>query len=274
MHVAAAWKDKTALVTGASAGIGASLARLLAQGGARLVLTARRQERLEALKAELVAVHGVEVEVVPEDLGDPEGPGRLFAAVEALGHPVDLLINNAGFGVSGRFAETDWARERAMIGLNVTSLVELTKLFLPGMLARRRGDVLLVSSIAAFVETPTFAVYAATKAFVTHFGSALSWELRGTGVRVSVLHPGGTATEFLDVAGMKPMRLADLGIMSADRVARIGLAAMARGRRWVVTGWMNTVAMWVVTHLLPLGLRLRAAAVFQKVAGAPRARRR
>jgi len=267
MHVGAPWKGKTALVTGASAGIGTAFARLLAEAGARVIVTARRRDRLDALRAELAEAHGAQVEVVTEDLGDPEGPARLFDRVEALGHPVDLLINNAGFGLSGYFKDNDWARERAMIQLNVVSLVELTKRFLAGMVERKHGDILLVSSIGAFAETPTFAVYTATKSFVTHFGTTIAYELRKTGVRVSVLNPGGTATEFMDVADMKPMKLADVGTMSAEAVARCGLKAMARGRHSVIAGFMNTVMMWIVVHLLPLGLRQRAAGLFQRIAG-------
>ncbi len=261
------WRGKTALITGASAGIGTSFARLLARAGCNLVLTARRRERLEALAGELSEAHGVEVEVVTADLAQPEGPAALFAEVAGLARPVDLLINNAGFGVNGTFADNEWARELAMIQVNVTSLVELTKRFLPGMLERGAGDVLLVSSIGAFAPAPGFAVYTATKAFVTHFGAAVGHELRGTGVTVTVLNPGGTATEFFDVAEMKPTRISHLGTMSADAVARIGLRALARGRRSVIAGLANTVMMWLATHVLPLGLRIRAAGVFQKLAG-------
>jgi short-subunit dehydrogenase len=144
---------------------------------------------------------------------------------------------------------------------------ELTKLLLPDMLARKTGDILFVASIAAFLPAPFFASYAASKAYLRSFGEALGHELRGTGVRVTVLSPGGTATEFQRVAGMTPTRLAKLGTMPADAVARIGLRALARGRRSVIAGVMNKVMMWLACRLLPLRLRLHAAALFQKAAG-------
>jgi short-subunit dehydrogenase len=242
------------------------MARSLAAAGCNLLLTARREERLRALSEELVEANGVEAHVLVEDLSRPGGGGRLFDAVQALDRPVDLLVNNAGFGHDGAFQATDWAREAQMIQLNVVSLVELTKLVLPAMLERGEGDILLVSSIGAFLPVPTFAVYGATKAFVTSFGQALAWELRKTGVNVTVLHPGGTVTEFSEVAGMTPTRLTQLGSMPAEKVARIGLRAMARGRRSVVAGRANGVMMWL-TRFLPLSLRLWAAATFQKAAG-------
>ena len=260
------WKGKTALVTGASAGIGTAFARLLAEAGCDLVLTARRRERLEGLQAELSEKHGVTVDVVPEDLSDPAGPQRLFDAVQEAGKAIELLVNNAGYGVSGRFVDNDWDAERRMLQLNMISLAELTKLFLPQMTERRSGDVLLVSSIGYAMPVPTFAAYAATKAFVTRFGEALGYELRGTGVRVTVLQPGGTLTEFLDVAGMNATKLAQKGSMSAAAVAKTGLRAMAAGRRSITAGFFNKLAV-LLTPLLPLGLRLRAAELFQRLAG-------
>ncbi|MBI2566136.1 MAG: SDR family oxidoreductase [Candidatus Schekmanbacteria bacterium] len=267
MSTDAKWNGKTALVTGASAGIGEAFAHLLAQSGCHLILVARRRDRLEALAEKLRDRYGVTVDVIAVDLATPEAAGAVFAEVAKLGRAVDLLINNAGFGIDGRFSDHELARELAMIQLNVVALVELTKRFLPGMLQRGRGDILLVSSIAAFVSMPTFATYAATKAFVTSFGEAIGHELRGTGVTVTVLNPGGTRTEFLDVAGMKPTKLTQLGLMPAETVARIGLRAMARGRRSVIAGLANAAAIFVSTHLLPLDLRLRSGQLFQRLAG-------
>jgi uncharacterized protein len=261
------WKGGTALVTGASAGIGTAFARRLAQAGCHLVLTARRRDRLEALAGELASRHQVTVDVVDLDLAVPGAARSLYDEVARLGRRVDLLVNNAGYGLSGPVLKNDPATEMRMIQLNAVSLVELTRFFLPGMVERRSGDILLVSSIAAFLSIPTFAVYAATKAFVTRFGEALGFELRGSGVRVTVLNPGGTESEFLEVAKMKATSLTHLGMMSADKVASIGLRSMERGRRSVITGFMNKAMIWIATRFLWLGARLRAALLFQKVAG-------
>jgi uncharacterized protein len=261
------WQRGTALVTGASAGIGEAFARRLAAAGCNLILSARRRERLEALRDELAPRHGVVIDVVPLDLATPGSACALHDEVRRLDRRVDLLVNNAGYGLSGRFVNNDEAREMRMIQLNAVSLVELTRLFLPEMVRRRSGDVLLVSSIAAYLSIPTFAVYAATKAFVTRFGEALGFELRGSGVHVTVVNPGGTESEFLDVAGMKPTKLTHLGMMTADRVAVLGLRAMERGRRSVITGLMNKVMIWLASRFLWLGAQLRAALLFQRVAG-------
>jgi short-subunit dehydrogenase len=260
------WRGRTALVTGASAGIGSELARQLAAGGANLVLTARRRERLEELRDGLAGKHGVGVEVVSADLSEPDGAPRLVEEVRGLGRHVDLLVNNAGYGLSGPFRANEWERERRMIQLNVTAPVELTKLLLPAMLERRSGDVLMVSSIAGFLAIPTFAVYAATKAFLLSFSVALGHELRGSGVRVTVVCPGGTDTEFLQVGGFTPTRWTRMGLMSAEAVASRALRAMARGRRYTITGLMNRFFTGLA-RLMPLALRLRAAVLFQKLAG-------
>jgi len=262
----ARWKGKTALVTGASSGIGEAIARRLAAQGCHVILTARRRERLEKLRDELVAKHGVQADVIEADLSQTGGADAVFEKVRGLGREVDFLVNNAGLGISGTFASQTAEDDQVMLQVNVASLVRLTRLFLPGMLARGAGDVLLISSIAAFLPIPTFAVYAATKAFVKGFGEALAYELRGTGVRVTVACPGGTISEFASVGGFRKTRAHEMGSMSADHVARIALRAMARGRRSLVTGWANALMM-ALARLLPGFLRLRAAAVFQRAAG-------
>lgn len=260
------WQGRTALVTGASAGIGTELAKLLAAGGCHLILTARRRERLEELAADLRQRHGVTVDVVTADLSEVGAADRLVDEVGTLGRTVDLLVNNAGYGMSGSFRDNDWDRELRMMHLNIISLVTLTKRLLPAMLERKRGDVLLVSSIAAFLPMPFFGVYAATKAFVLRFGEALAHELRKTGIRVTVACPGGTDTEFLQVGGYTPTRWTKLGLMPPDQVARISLKAMARGKRSRITGFMNRFFIGAV-RLMPMWLRLRAAVLFQKLAG-------
>jgi len=248
----------TALVTGASSGIGAAMARRLASWRCDLVLTARRQDRLEALCGELTAAHGVRALAIREDLADPDAPARLHQAVRAAGAPIDILINNAGFGVFQGFSDTPWERHRELLQLNVTSLVELTHRFLPELMGRpRRTHVLNVSSIAAFVHVPLFAAYNGSKAFVLAFSQSLAAELSGTDVKVTCLVPGGTTTEFSRVAGQTLGAAARAGMMSAERCAAIGLRGMLRGRRVVVAGATNK-AIQATSRLLPQ--RLVAAA--------------
>jgi short-subunit dehydrogenase len=237
-------KGRNALVTGASSGIGASVARELAKAGAGLVLTARRKDRLEALAKELRDAHGTEVTILPLDLGTPGGASALFDATEGKGKQVDILINNAGFGTQGRFQSIPWEKSAEQIQLNIVSLTELTHRFLAPMIARRSGHILNVASIGAYMPVPWYATYAAGKAYVRNFTEALAADLRGTGVHVCCLCPGGTRTEFLDVAGQKAIWYVDVSLMSADRCARIGLAALFRGRRLIVAGWANSLVCW------------------------------
>ena len=255
---------KLALVTGASSGIGAAMVRQLAAWKCDLVLTARRQDRLDALCAEL-AERGVRARAVREDLADPGGAARLHAAVGALG-PVDILINNAGFGAYQSFAGTAWARHAELLQLNVVSLVELTHRFLPELLARPgQTHILTVASIAAFVSVPYFASYTGSKTFVLGFSESLAAELAATSVRVTCLCPGGTTTEFSQVAGQTLGRTARAGMMSAERCAAIGLRGMLRGRRVVVPGGANK-ATQVLSRLMPRRLMGAAGA---RVLGKP-----
>lgn len=223
------------LVTGASAGLGAEFARQCAARGDELVLVARRRERLDALAAEIGGAH-----VVPADLSAPGASARLIAEVEATGFSVSRLINNAGFGLIGRFAALPAARQREMIDLNVAALVDLCRLVLPGMIARRDGGILNVASTAAFQAGPGMAVYFATKAFVLSFTEALHQEAQGTGVKVSALCPGPTATEFGAVAGMTGERF-DRFSGNARSVVAAGLKGLERNRAVVVPGLLNKV---------------------------------
>jgi len=231
------WRGKWALVTGASAGIGAELARQLAAGGANLVLTARRRDRLEQLGTELSSRHGVKIEVWPADLGKPSAPDEIFAFTEGKGIVVELLVNNAGFGAYGEFHKILLARQLEMVQVNISAIVHLTHLYLPQMMARRRGHILIVASTAAFQGVPYITTYAATKAFDLLFAEALAEEVAGHGVRVCALCPGTTHTEFQRVAGQpdRHFRIAE----SAEKVARVGLRALARGKSYVISGWMN-----------------------------------
>lgn len=225
------------LVTGASAGLGAEFARQCARRGDELVLTARRTERLEALAREL----GGTVHVVTADLAEPDAPEALLARVRALGLTVSTLVNNAGFGLTGRFAELPLDRQRAMIDLNVSALVRLTHLALPPMLARRDGAILNVASTAAFQPGPHFGIYFATKAFVLSFTEALHQELKGSGVRVTALCPGPTRTEFGAVAGVTSASF-DRFAADAPAVVRAGLSGLRRDRAVVVPGLVNKLS--------------------------------
>ena len=233
-------RTETALITGASSGIGLELARLLAQNGYGLILVARTAQRLEELGAQLRAEFQVEVAVLPADLSVAGAAQQLFAQIDERGLSVDVLVNNAGFATYGLFRETDLAIEVQEIELNVVSLTVLTKLCLPGMLSRGRGRVLNVASTAAFQPGPLMSVYFATKAYVLSFSEALSEELEGTGVTVTALCPGPTVTGFRDRAEMQSSKLfRQRRVMPAAKVAATGYAGMLAGKRIVIPGWQN-----------------------------------
>ncbi len=242
-------KGRRALVTGASSGLGAVFARLLAERGADLVITARRADNLHALAKEIGERHGVKVEVIPLDLAQPGAAEALWAATEGEGRAVDVLINNAGWGVYQGFLDTDAARVAQQIQLNLVSLTELTHRFAKAMLGRGRGHVLNVASIGAYTPTPALAVYSATKAYVRDFTEALAHELRRTPVRVCCLCPGGTATEFFEASGQAPPAIVRATFMSAERCAAIGLRALFGGRRNVVAGLMNKISMFLLRFM-------------------------
>ncbi len=231
------WQAQWALVTGASAGIGRALAERLAARGANLVLTARRRERLEQLAGAIRSKHGVEVELFAADLARPGAPDELFAFTRGKGIPVEFLVNNAGFGAYGEFFKVDLARQLEMVQVNVAAVLHLTHLYLPAMIERRRGDILIVASTAAFQGVPYVATYAATKAFDLLFAEALAEEVRRYGVRVCALCPGSTVSEFHEVAG-QPDRTKGRQ-ESAKKVAEVGLRALARGKSYVISGLGN-----------------------------------
>ncbi len=247
---------KTALITGASAGLGRELARLFAADGHDLVLVARRREQLEALATELAAEKGVAARVIAEDLGEPSAPERILYELQRAGIHIDFLVNSAGFGTNGRFADSDFIRELAMVQVNVTSLVHLTRLFLPDMIARKSGRILNLGSTAGFQPGPYMAVYYASKAFVNSFSEALAYELKGTGITATVCCPGATLTEFGAVAGSAESRLFRMGATSADEVARHAYRAMMAGKPMSVPGWRAKVGL----QLLRFGTRGMARA--------------
>jgi hypothetical protein len=231
-------KDR-ALITGGSTGIGAALADVFADHGCDLILVARNRDKLEARANEIRQRSGVDVVCIPEDLTDPDGARRLHATVAAQQLDVHYLVNNAGVGLYGQFVNTDLAAEVRMIQLNVTSLVDLTKRFVPAMVARRSGRVLNVASTAAFVPGPWMSVYYATKAFVLSFSEALDYELKPHGISVTTLCPGPTESEFKVRAGSQRSRLFEAFVMDAPRVARVGFDAMMNGKPLAVPGLRN-----------------------------------
>jgi short-subunit dehydrogenase len=250
---------RTALVTGASSGIGRELARQLAAEGTDLVVVARDTPRLDALAAELRAAHGVAAEVLTADLGDAPQLAAVEARIADADRPVDLVVNNAGFATYGSFTELDLDVQAQEIAVNVTALVRLTHAALGGMRARERGAVLNVSSTAGLQATPGNATYGATKAFVASFGEALAGELAGTGVTLTTVLPGYTRTEFHDRAGVGGRKIPDLAWMSAADVAAEALAAARAGKPWLVPGTLNKVLVAAATPV-PRGLKRRVAA--------------
>ena len=235
-------KRQTALITGASSGIGLDLAKLMAPNF-DLIITARNQSDLESIARELEAAHGNQVHVIPGDLAKADAPQQLFSEIERRSLQVDLLVNNAGFGSYGAFAEGDPQTDLDMIQVNITALTSLAKLALPGMLARKRGRIMNVASTAGFQPGPLMAVYYATKAYVIMFSEAIANELKGSGVTVTCLCPGATATKFAGRAKMEESRLFKMGAMRSEDVARAGYRAMMRGRIMVIPGLFNKLLM-------------------------------
>jgi uncharacterized protein len=233
------WRGKWALVTGASAGIGKALAEELAAGGTHLLLTARRKERLEELAGSLSGRHKIKTDVFVADLAEPGEPDRIFAFTKAKGIEVELLINNAGFGVYGEFPKAETHRLLEMVQVNCSAVVHLTRLYLPEMLARQRGDVLILSSTAAFQSVPYISTYAATKAFDLLFAEGLAEEMEPYGIRVCALCPGSTESEFHEVAGQTHLAPAARKKETAEKVARVGLRALAAGKSYVISGMGN-----------------------------------
>ena len=230
----------TALITGASSGIGAAFARRLAQDGYNLILVARRREKLEALAAELAAAHGIRAEALAADLSQIAGIEEVEARIAAIGDGLDLLVNNAGFGTYARFPEVSAARHTDMINVHVTASVRLMRAALPGMLARGRGGIVNVASIAAFFPLPGNGSYAASKAYLVTLSESLQREVAGSGVRVQALCPGYTVTEFHDrpeYVGFDRAQVPSKMWMTADDVVDASLKALRRGRVLCIPGW-------------------------------------
>ena len=233
-------EQDVALVTGASSGIGEALARRIAQNKRNLVLVARRADRLRSLASALEREYGIHAHVLAQDLVQPGAVAALLDKLGAQGLVVDWLVNNAGFGTAGRFADLPVERELEEVRLNVETLVELTGRCLPGMLKRGRGVVMNIASVGGFAPGPYMATYAATKAFVLSFTEAIAAEMRGTGVEVLCVCPGFTRTEFQDKAAVDVHLVPEFAWMSADAVAAEALAAVGK-RAVLVNGTLNSL---------------------------------
>lgn len=235
---------KTALVTGASAGLGKELASLFAKDGHDLVLVARSETKLRTLAGDLARAHGITAHVVPADLADGGAPAQIFERTQQLGVAVDVLVNNAGFGTNGAFLDLDLAREKEMIAVNCTALLELTHRFVHPMRARGQGRVLNIASTAGFQPGPFMATYYATKAFVISFSEALAFELQGTGVTVTCHCPGATATEFAATAGNDKSKLFQRsGVAEAKEVALHAYRSLMKGEVLSVHGALNKIGV-------------------------------
>jgi hypothetical protein len=247
------FNGKWALVTGASSGIGAALARELAKHGAKLILTARRRDRLETLAAELTA-KGTEVRIVTADLNDPAAPQKIYDVTEGAGLAVDILINNAGLGQYGAFCASPVEQELSQVRVNCEAMVRLTRLFVPRMVERRRGWVLVLASTASFQPVPYITTYAATKAFDRFFALGLAAEVARFGVKVTALCPGPTESEFIDVARAGAFK--GKNQQTAEDVARLAVVALARGQRTLIPyfgGRFNAL----LVRFLPAGVITR-----------------
>lgn len=245
------------LVTGASSGIGRELAKCFAADGCQLVLVARKRHALQGLADELHKAHKTQSEVLTTDLAEPGAPERIFEHLQTNGTKVDVLVNNAGFGAHGQFVALPLERQLQMIQVNVTALVHLSRLFLPGLIQRKRGGVLNVASTASFQPGPGMAVYYATKAFVLSFSEAISEEVRASGVTVTAVCAGPTATNFAEAANTRFSNRFMRSTMSAEAVAKIGHSAFRQGKAVAVTGLRN--------QLLAFSVRLGPRSMVRKI---------
>src|SRR3982751_133180 len=259
--------SQTALVTGASSGIGLELAKVLARHGYDLVLVARKRDALEAVAGQIEGQYDVKAHVFAADLRRREAPESIFDFLHNENIPIAILVNNAGFGLGGEFADTELTRELEMIQVNIAALTHLTKLFLPAMIKAKYGRVLNVSSTAAFQPGPLMAVYYATKAYVLSFSEALAEELRNTGVTVTALCPGPTATDFAEVAHMENSRLfSAFGVADPAEVAKYGFDAMMHGKRLAIPGIRNKIVAQS-SRFTPRALSARIVRLAQQTRG-------
>jgi uncharacterized protein len=257
-------QSQTALVTGGSGGIGLELAKNLARAGFDLVLVARKRDALEAAAGQLEGKFGVKAHVFAADLRIPDSPQAIFDFLRNEDINIEILVNNAGFGLGGEFSETELQRELDMIQVNVVALTHLTKLFIPAMIKRKSGRVLNVASTAAFQPGPLMAVYRATKAYVLSFSEALAEELRNSGVTVTALCPGPTHTDFAQTARLRSSRLVSaFGVADASEVATFGFEAMMHGKRVAIPGFKNKI-LAQANRITPRALSVKLARITQE----------
>lgn len=257
------FKGQRVLVTGASSGIGRALANAFAAEGAALVITARSEDRLRELAAEINSKHGVDVRVVAADLEVPGGSATLAQAIEAQDLQIDHLVNNAGFGGAKAFHEMDPSSVAAMLRLNCEALTTLTRCYLPAMLGRQQGGVLMVASLVGLFPVPFMAEYAASKAYVISFGRALREEARGSGVRLSVLCPGAVPSGFQSRAGYTLTAAESNSSLPADQVARIAVRGYIKNRTLIVPGATNRIGAALV-GFVPVGWMTRISGIVLK----------
>lgn len=251
-------QGQTALVTGASSGLGVDFARNLARRGANLVLVARRADLLEAVKNEIHEKYKVQVHVIVQDLSTPTAALDLLESLKNKNIQVDILINNAGYGLYGKFDEIAWQKEHNMLELDIITVSHMTRVFSQEMRKRKYGYILNIASIGAFQPTPLYASYSAAKSYVLSFSEAVNFELRGSGVSVSTLSPGITATEFLKVSGQSPTIFQRLTLMKPDKVTEIGIRGMLWRCSHIIPGLVNQLA-YVASKFLPKYLIIRTA---------------
>jgi uncharacterized protein len=257
----------TALITGASSGLGEKFAYALARGNYDLALTARRANRLNAIAAKAKELGARRVEIVAVDLAQRGAPQEIYQCLDAAQLQVDYLVNNAGFGTAGRFSRLPLDRELEEIDLNIAALVALTRLFIPAMVERRRGTIINVASTAAFQAVPYMTTYSATKAFVLSFTEGLAGELAGSGVNVLALCPGPIRTEFQAVARNEKGRVPSFIYLDAETVAAQGIAAAASGRAVYISGAINLVTVQAERFLPRALINLFARRIYRPVAG-------
>lgn len=256
----------TALITGASTGIGYELSKCFAADRHNLIIVARQEQRLRQVAEELTKQFGITVKVVVVDLAQADAPRQILNATRKDSLQIDYLVNNAGFGLGGKFAETDLAVELGMLQVNIAALVSLTKLYLPEMIARRSGKIMNVASTAAFQPGPLMAVYYASKSFVLSFSEAIANELKGSGVTVSALCPGPTASEFQQRAQIQNTRLVKnkvMGMMTSEQVAKIGYRGFMQGKRIIIPGLLNKIGVHS-TRMAPRAVTTQIARMVQE----------
>lgn len=252
-------KDGYALVTGASSGMGYEYAKLFAKDGKNIVVLARSKDKLEELKRDLEKEHGTKVRVLVKDLSDPKAPQEIYSELEKEGINVDVLVNNAGFAVYGKFSDSDWQKEAEMLQVNIIALTQMTKLFLKKMMQNKSGRIMNISSIGGWGPMPWWSVYAATKAYVLSFTEAIAREVKGSGVSITCFCPAVTRTLFFKRSDSEKSRAYQRGFLSmdAETAAKQGYKALAKGKTCAIAGLQSSLIIWFGTRLMPRDLAIR-----------------